>query len=125
MRSLLLPLVLALMALAAAAVAIVVARMRARRRDAVEQGSARVLAAPGATSRCVEATAALRDVAAIGTAREVDALWASIAGPLEQAAPECPREFRDDLAQALDACARAADQPTAAQLRALRDRLSW
>lgn len=123
MCSLLLPLVLALLAVAAAVAAIVVARMRARRRSAVEDGSARVLAAPGATSRCVEATAALREVASTGTAREIDALWASIAGPLEQAAPDCPREFRDDLAQALDACARAADTRTAAQLRVLRDRL--
>jgi hypothetical protein len=94
--------------LAAAALVLAVMLIYWLRRPRIDQRGAieRVLAANGA-ARCVEAARTLRALAAGSDQGAIAGIWEGIELPLLQALPDCPPDYKVELINALDACAKA------------------
>jgi hypothetical protein len=102
MRSLI-PVFLALAVLVLAALFIIwLRRARINQKSAIE----RILVANGA-ARCVEAARTLRTLATSNDQAAIAGIWDGIELPLLQALPDCPPDYKIELINALDACAKA------------------
>ncbi len=104
MRALLIPILICLLA-GAAGTALVI-WLRQRRPGASRGDLERLLAAHG-SARCVEATRLLRRLAERGDSAAITLAWEAIELPLLQAVPDCPPDYKVELINALDACARS------------------
>lgn len=99
---LLIPVFLALAVLVLAGLFIVwLRRARINQKSAIE----RVLLAHGA-ARCVEAARTLRTLATSHDQAAIAGIWDGIELPLLQALPDCPPDYKVELINALDACAK-------------------
>jgi hypothetical protein len=100
---LLIPVFLALAVLVLAALFIIwLRRARINQKSAIE----RILVANGA-ARCVEAARTLRTLATSNDQAAIAGIWDGIELPLLQALPDCPPDYKIELINALDACAKA------------------
>ena len=103
MSRLLIPLLLAIAALVLAAILIAwLRRSRINQKSAIE----RILTANGA-ARCVEAARTLRMLATGNDQAALVGIWEGMELPLLQALPDCPPDYKVELINALDACAKA------------------
>ncbi len=103
MSRLLIPLLLALAALVLAGILIAwLRRSRINQKNAIE----RILTANGA-ARCVEAARTLRTLATGNDQAAIIGIWEGMELPLLQALPDCPPDYKVELINALDACAKA------------------
>ena len=103
MTRLIIPVFLALAVLVLAALFIIwLRRARINQKSAIE----RILVANGA-ARCVEAARTLRTLATSNDQAAIAGIWDGIELPLLQALPDCPPDYKIELINALDACAKA------------------
>jgi hypothetical protein len=104
-RALLIPILACLLA-GVAAVGLVLWLRRRLARGASPAEVGRVLSAHG-PGRCVEAARLLRRLAAHGDSTDLARVWDAIELPLLHAIPDCPPDYKVELIDALDACARS------------------
>ena len=103
MTRLIIPVFLALAVLVLAGLFIAwLRRARINQKSAIE----RILVANGA-ARCVEAARTLRTLATSNDQAAIAGIWDGIELPLLQALPDCPPDYKIELINALDACAKA------------------
>lgn len=105
MRALLIPILACLIA-GAIGMALVLWLRRRPHRGAGRGDLERLLATHGA-GRCVEAARLLRRLAERDDSAAIAHAWEAIELPLLQAVPDCPPDYKVELINALDACARA------------------
>ena len=105
MRALLIPILICLLAIAiGVAVAI---WLRRRLHPGLARGDLDHLLSAHGAARCIEAARVLRRLAERGDSAAIVIAWEAIELPLLQAIPDCPPDFKVELINALDECARA------------------
>lgn len=104
MRALLVPILAAL--LIGSGATLLVLWLRRRGPGGTSQSVEQVLQAQGA-ARCVAGARLFQDLARRGDQDAIERAWEAVELPLLQALPDCPPDYKLELVNALDACARA------------------
>jgi hypothetical protein len=123
MRALLIPVLLALIAGGAGALFVLWWRERKKPGFGDEQQLRRILSMTG-PARCVHAARLLQDVAGSGSTQRIAKVFDGLEGPLLEALPDCPPDYKAEIIAALDLCARTCkDAVTTRKIVALRNSL--
>jgi hypothetical protein len=123
MRMLLIPVLIALIAGGLGALFVLWWRERQKPGFTDEQAVRRVRQLIG-PARCVQAARLLQDVGVSASSRRIAMVFDALEGPLLEALPDCPPDYKAEIISALDLCAKSCrDNATSRRIVALRNSL--
>ena len=105
MRTLLVPILICVLAVAVGTALVVWLRQRGR--PGASRGDLERLLTTHGAARCVESARLLRRLTERSDSAAIAQAWEAIELPLLQAVPDCPPDYKVELINALDGCARA------------------